>query len=128
MALVLALLLAEIKIPRSTADRLVERHAETLGITENVPSEAINPQVEVEKLIKATVPRLRRVLSTPQMAYQYVAGMIKEFDLSCEAASCWRSQVQNRKPLLKPSRVLIAMVRRRTSMRYRANLDLKLGK
>jgi hypothetical protein len=76
--------LKEAGVPRSTADRLVTRHAETLGITENIPSEAINPQVEVEKLIKATVPRLRRVLTSPQMAYQYVLGVIKELDLPCE--------------------------------------------
>ena len=76
--------LKEVGVPRSTADRLVTRHAETLGITENVPSEAINPQVGVEKLIKATVPRLRRVLTSPQMAYQYVLGVIKGLDLPCE--------------------------------------------
>src|SRR5208283_5152486 len=78
--------LSTVGIPRSTGDRLVERHAELLGVaTENVLTGAISTAAEVEKLIKAAVPRLRRVLSTPQMAYQYVVGVIKEFDLSCEA-------------------------------------------
>ncbi|MGA3315451.1 MAG: hypothetical protein ABSC64_03320 [Candidatus Korobacteraceae bacterium] len=77
--------LEEVKIPRSTADRLVERHAEISGdAIGNVPSGAIAPEQQVEGLVKSMLPRLRRVLTSPQMAYQYVVGVIKEFDLYCE--------------------------------------------
>jgi len=78
--------LAEVKIPRSTADRLVERHSEMVGgITQNVPDGAITEKQQVEALVKSMLPRLRKVLVSSQLAYQYVVGVIEEFDLPCEA-------------------------------------------
>lgn len=77
--------LSTVGIPRSTGDRLVERHAEILGVgTGNVLTEAATPEEEVAKLIKALVPRLRRVLTSPQLAHQYVVGLIGEFGLEHE--------------------------------------------
>lgn len=102
--------LSEVKIPRSTADRLVERHAEMSGASMvNVPTGPSSPEEEVEKLLKS-LPRLRRVLTTPEMAYLYVIGVIKEFGLNCEdtewgimLAHCGTGQELSSEPELEPS-------------------------
>jgi hypothetical protein len=79
--------LEEVTIPRSTADRLVERHAEISGeATGNVPSEAFTPEQRVEALVKATLPRLRKVLTSPKMVYQFVCAVVAEFGLDSKAS------------------------------------------
>src|SRR5208283_273953 len=71
--------LSTVGIPRSTGDRLVERHAEILGVTaSNLLTEAIAPEEQVEKLIQVIMPRLRQVLVNPEMAYQFVCALTRE--------------------------------------------------
>jgi len=66
-------------IPRSTADRLVSRHAETLGADheENVPTGAISdsPKESAEKLAKAAWPRIKKVLTTDESVFQFLASI-----------------------------------------------------
>ena len=78
--------LSTVGIPRSTGDRLVERHGESLGETaKNVPSESISPQQESERLVQSMMPRLRRSLTSKDAAYRFAIAVIKEFDLCYEA-------------------------------------------
>jgi len=69
--------LKERGIPRSSADRLVARHAETLGSgnKENVPTGAIsNSQDEsAEKLAKSVWQRFRNTLATDESLIQFIA-------------------------------------------------------
>jgi hypothetical protein len=75
--------LGEVRIPRSTADRLVERHAESLGVSAaNVPTESISPQEEVGRLVQSLLPRLRR-LSSPTKLYQFVCVLAEQLGLTC---------------------------------------------
>ncbi len=75
-------------VPRSSADRLAARHAEMLGIpTENVLNEASSPEQQVEALVKSVLPRLRRALVNPRMAYQFIVSVAGEFALSCETTT-----------------------------------------
>lgn len=70
--------LRERRIPRSTADRLVTRHAETLGIeNEKVPSGAISesPKETAAKLAKAAWPRLKNVLTTHEAVLQFLGSI-----------------------------------------------------
>jgi hypothetical protein len=87
--------LSTVGIPRSTGDRLATRHGETLGIvTKNAPHEAISPVQQVEGLLKAIMPRLRRILVTREMASQFVCALMAELGLESEvrvAASCYSS-------------------------------------
>lgn len=75
--------LAERNIPRSTADRLVARHEEAQnGVSGNLPSESITGQEEVERLVQSLMPRLRRALTTDEIAYQFVCALAKELNLN----------------------------------------------
>jgi hypothetical protein len=73
--------LTEANIPRSTADRLVERHGESLGGITNVPNESISPEEQVKALVMSTLPRLRKVLVTPDLAHRFVVSLAGEFHL-----------------------------------------------
>jgi hypothetical protein len=72
--------LRERGIPRSTADRLVARHSETLGIENgNVPTGAISisPDDSAEKLAKSVWQRFRKTLATYEAVIQFI-GCIAE--------------------------------------------------
>jgi hypothetical protein len=66
-------------IPRSTADRLVARHAETLcGHDENVPTGAISePEDSPEKLATDMWPSLKRVLTTGESVVEFIGCIAK---------------------------------------------------
>ncbi len=67
-------------IPRSTADRLASRHAETLGIENgNVPSGAIPEPAKptAEKLAETVWPSLKKVLTTGESVVEFI-GCIAE--------------------------------------------------
>lgn len=68
--------LRERKIPRSTADRLVLRHAEMLGSSneENMLSGAISksPKDSVEKIAKDVWRRSEKLLTTPESLLQFI--------------------------------------------------------
>jgi hypothetical protein len=63
-------------IPRSTADRLVSRHAETLG-ERNVPSGAISEpgDANAEKLAKDVWLRIRKFLTTDEAVIRFINGI-----------------------------------------------------
>lgn len=68
--------LKEKGINRSTADRLVARHAETLGIENgDMPHEAISvpAMTEVKKLARVVWSRFRKVLTTEESVIQFIA-------------------------------------------------------
>jgi hypothetical protein len=72
-------------IPRSTADRLVTRHAETLDThSENVPTEAIPEPSErdVQRLFASLWPGLRKKLTTPESAYAFIRCFVYGFSLT----------------------------------------------
>jgi hypothetical protein len=78
--------LRERAIPRSTADRLVSRHAETLGIENgNVLSGAINENENaVEPLVQSLLPRLKRTLRDTQAVFKFIAILGEAFGLKSE--------------------------------------------
>lgn len=81
--------LRERKIPRSTADRLVTRHAETVSKSNegNVLTEAINDGEDtVEKLVHSLLPRLKRNLPDTQSVFQFIASVGDAFGLTSEIA------------------------------------------
>jgi len=73
-------------IPRTTADRLCERYAETLPIeAENVPTGAITEnQDTVEQLVQTLLPRLKRTLPDTQAVFKFIAAVGGAFGLSAE--------------------------------------------
>jgi hypothetical protein len=80
-------------IPRSTADRLVARHAETLRIENgNVLTGAIKPMEDtIEELVKSLLPRLRRKLADNQSVFRFIAAIGRAFglDSDIEEAYVW---------------------------------------
>ena len=62
------------KIPRATADRLVQKYERSLHPHANCPTESISEPTEneIEKLFAKVLPKLRRVLRTPQGLYRFV--------------------------------------------------------
>lgn len=78
--------LRERAIPRSTADRLVSRHAETLGNENgNVLSGAIREGEDaVEQLVQSLLPRLKRTLPDTQSVFKFIAAVGEEFGLKSE--------------------------------------------
>ena len=67
--------LSERRIPRSTADRLVARHVETLGIEDgNVPTGAISnsPEDSAEKLAKSVWQRFGKLLTTDESVILFI--------------------------------------------------------
>lgn len=73
-------------IPRSTADRLVSRYAETLdNENEKVPSGTINDGEDaVEKLAHSLLPRLKRTLPDTQSVLKFIAAVGEGFGLESE--------------------------------------------
>jgi hypothetical protein len=67
-------------IPRSTADRLVARHAETLCADgENVPTGAISEPAKptAEKLAETVWPSLKKVLVTGESVVEFIGRIAK---------------------------------------------------
>ncbi len=74
-------------IPRSTADRLVARHEEAQNESQhNMPTDPITPQEEVEQLVQSLLPRLRRVLTTNDMAYRFMCALAEGLHLNYTVA------------------------------------------
>jgi hypothetical protein len=78
--------LRERAIPRSTADRLVSRHAENLGNeNRNVLSGAISEGEDtVEQMVQSLLPRLKRTLPDTQAVFKFIAAVGEAFGLSAE--------------------------------------------
>ena len=78
--------LKERHIPRSSADRFCERHAETLGIKNEIaPSGAINGGEDtVEQLVQTLLPRLRPKLADAQAVFKFIAAVGEAFGLRSE--------------------------------------------
>jgi hypothetical protein len=79
--------LRERGIPRSSADRLCDRHAETLGSHDEVaPTGAISEpsEADVERWFRSLWPGLRKKLSTPWLAYEFLFWIVGSFDLPHE--------------------------------------------
>jgi hypothetical protein len=79
-------------IPRSTADRLAARYAETLNAENNVLTEAIKPKEDtVKEMVKALLPRLRRTLPDTQAVFLFIADVGEAFALrsyTCNDCTC----------------------------------------
>jgi len=73
-------------IPRSTADRLASRHAETLVTADNVPTEAISDAGEdkVERLCAAMWPRLSKTLKDDSAVYAFICRLAAVSEIGCE--------------------------------------------
>jgi hypothetical protein len=71
--------LRERGIPRSTADRLVARHSETLGTANNVPTGAIPEpaQATAEKLAKTVWQSIKKVLTTGESVVDFIGCIAK---------------------------------------------------
>ena len=78
--------LRERAIPRSTADRLVSRHAENLGNENgNVLSGAISEGEDtVEQMVQSVLPRLKRTLPDTQAVFKFIAAVGGAFGLRAE--------------------------------------------
>jgi hypothetical protein len=71
--------LRERGIPRSTADRLAARHAETLGTADNVPTGAIwEPAKDGPgmKLAKIVWPQILKHLTTDESVVEFISGIV----------------------------------------------------
>jgi hypothetical protein len=84
--------LRERKIPRTTADRLVARHAETVCADgDNVPSGAISKPTEadiIKSLYKVVWPHIDKALTTQRLVFMFLSGIAKGLDVRCE----WRNE------------------------------------
>jgi DNA-binding transcriptional MerR regulator len=74
--------LKEHKIPRATADRLVQKHERSLRPHTNRLSEAISEptEQEIQRLLAKVLPKLCRVLRTPQSTYRFLDLVTSVFD------------------------------------------------
>jgi hypothetical protein len=74
--------LKEREIPRATADRLVQKYELSLHPNANRLSESIAEptEEEIQKLFFKVLPKLRRVLRTPQGLYRFVDLLTLSFD------------------------------------------------
>jgi len=70
------------KIPRATADRLVQRYERSLHPNANRLSESISEPTErdIQNLLARVLPKLRRVLRTPQSTYRFLDLVTSVFD------------------------------------------------
>jgi hypothetical protein len=79
-------------IPRSTADRLAARYAETLGRENNVLTGAIRPKEDsIEEMVTSLLPRLRRKLPDTQAVFLFIAAVGEAFGLrsyTCNDCTC----------------------------------------
>lgn len=83
--------LRERGIPRSTADRLVARHAETVcADRENVPTGAISEPAKptAEKLANSVWPSLRKVLTTGESVVEFIGCIVTASGVGHE----WREE------------------------------------
>ena len=82
--------LRERRIPRSTADRLAARHAETLGSQDgNRPTEAISdPTLTAEKLATSVWLSLRKKLPTCESVVQFIGCLVTAAGVAHE----WRTE------------------------------------
>lgn len=82
--------LRERKIPRSSADRLVERYLETVGENVNAPSEALTVDEAIERLLKSVVPRANQLLPDDEAKYKFILRLASRlgFDIE-ESADCF---------------------------------------
>jgi hypothetical protein len=66
--------LKEKEICRATADRLVERYARSLIPDANCVAEASTEptEAEIQRLVRNVLPRMRRMLRSPQSAYRFI--------------------------------------------------------
>jgi hypothetical protein len=73
--------LKERRIPRATADRLVKKHEQKLHPVNNCLSEQLTEPTEedVQKLLGAILPKLRKVLRTPSSMDRFVQLLVKSF-------------------------------------------------
>jgi hypothetical protein len=74
--------LKERAIPRATADRLVLKYERTLHQNANCLTESISEptEEEIQKVFFKVLPKLRRVLRTPQGLYRFVDLLTLSFD------------------------------------------------
>jgi hypothetical protein len=91
--------LTERAIPRATADRLVKKYVRSLPSHVNCLSESISAPTEdeIQKLFFKVLPKLRRVLRTPQSVYRFVDLLT----LSCDGVG--RRVTDDGILLMKPS-------------------------
>jgi hypothetical protein len=76
--------LRERGIPRSTADRLVARHAESLfPDSESVPSEQVSAPSTAE-VADSVRQHLKQKLPTPRSAYRFLLWFVTNYDLGYE--------------------------------------------
>lgn len=79
--------LRERGIPRSTADRLVARHGESLGVHDgNAPSESIPEPAEAspEKVAKSVWRSVQRVLTTDDAVVAFITYIAELSGIACE--------------------------------------------
>ena len=77
--------LKEHKIPRATADRLVQKYERSPNPNVNRLIESIPEptEEEIQKLFNAVWPRLRRVLTTPSSVYHFVSALASASEDPC---------------------------------------------
>ena len=73
--------LREHNIPRATADRLVIRHLRSVNPDANRLSEPVSEptEEEVQRLFSSILPRLRRLLRTPNSVYSFVSMLTSSY-------------------------------------------------
>jgi hypothetical protein len=73
--------LREHKIPRASADRLVQRHMQLINPPANCINEADSEPTdnEIQILFKSISPRLQRTLRTPASVYSFIALLISSY-------------------------------------------------
>jgi hypothetical protein len=82
--------LQKYKIPRSTGDRLVQRHAEIVSSGDkNVPSGASSDPVD--QLLQSLLPRLRKILISQETIYQFVSKLMEA--IKRDGMECWENGV-----------------------------------
>jgi hypothetical protein len=74
--------LKERAIPRATADRLALKHERSLSPYANCLTESISEPTEdeIQRLFAKVLPKLRRVLRTPQSTYRFLDLVTSVFD------------------------------------------------
>ena len=70
-------------IPRATADSLVQKHEQLLNPDNNCLTDAISEptEAEIQKLLNGVLPKLRRVLRTPDSVGRFIQLVTQSFDL-----------------------------------------------
>lgn len=82
-------LLREIRMNRATADRLVNRYAESKGLPVNRLSEAatfLPPDAEVSRLTAALWPKIEKALHSPLAYYWFVSALAEKSGLEMSSS------------------------------------------